>query len=122
MAETLETGELQNYVFEQLQPNFATRYHKMVEAINKDLVPLGVRLPQTDREIVGGYFIWLTLPHSLKSVDLAKRAKDEENIIVSQVSTDRMFNPSPGHGCQLTAICTQGDIFEVSSIARDVDT
>ncbi|KAF2124813.1 PLP-dependent transferase [Dothidotthia symphoricarpi CBS 119687] len=85
VAETLETGELQRYVFEQLQPIYGARYRKMVEAINTHLIPLGVRLPQADREIVGGYFIWLTLPHSLKGANFAQRAKDEENVVVAQI-------------------------------------
>ncbi len=58
----------------------------MVEAIHKQLIPLGVRLPQMDREVVGGYFIWLTLPAPLKGTELAERAKEEENVVVAQVS------------------------------------
>jgi hypothetical protein len=61
----------------------------MIEAIDKDLVPLGARLPQTDRDVVGGYFIWLTLPDSVDGAALAQRAKDEENVVVAQVSTKR---------------------------------
>jgi hypothetical protein len=56
----------------------------MIAAINKELIPLGVELPQTDRDVVGGYFIWLTLPHPLKGALVAQRAKDEENVIVAQ--------------------------------------
>jgi DNA-binding transcriptional MocR family regulator len=58
----------------------------MVAAINKHLVPLGVGLPQTDREVVGGYFIWLTLPSPLKGATVAQRAKEDENLAVAQVS------------------------------------
>jgi len=61
----------------------------MVEAIEKELVPLGVRMPQADRDVVGGYFIWLTLPEPLKGAVLAQRAKEEENVVVAQVSTKR---------------------------------
>lgn len=58
----------------------------MLTAINEELIPLGVRLPQTDREVVGGYFIWLTLPSPLKGAVVAQRAKDDENLVVAQVS------------------------------------
>lgn len=68
----------------------------MVQAINTELIPLGVRLPQTDREVVGGYFIWLTLPSPLKGAVLAQRAKDEENVVVAQVSTAYACVPGPG--------------------------
>ncbi|KAF1844236.1 PLP-dependent transferase [Cucurbitaria berberidis CBS 394.84] len=84
VAETLETGELQRFVFEELQPAYGNRYRRMVQAINKELIPLGVHVPQTDREVVGGYFIWLTLPAPLKGAVLAQRAKDEENVVVAQ--------------------------------------
>lgn len=74
----------------------------MVEAINKHLIPLGVGIPQTDREVVGGYFIWLTLPSPLKGAVVAQRAKEEENLAVAQVSTshdyDHVHVPSPHHG------------------------
>ena len=59
----------------------------MVQAIHTMLIPLGVRVPQMDREVVGGYFIWLTLPSPLKGAVLAQRAKEEENVVVAQVST-----------------------------------
>lgn len=86
MAETLATGDLQRFVYDTLQPTYCKRYRKMVEVINKELIPLGVRMPQTDRDVVGGYFIWLTLPDPLKGAVLAQRAKDEENVVVAQVS------------------------------------
>lgn len=56
----------------------------MVAAIHEHLLPLGVQLPQTDREVVGGYFIWLTLPQPLKGAIVAQMAKDEENVVVAQ--------------------------------------
>jgi DNA-binding transcriptional MocR family regulator len=60
----------------------------MIKAINDLLVPLGVRLPQTDREIVGGYFIWLTLPDGMEGGALVERAREDENVVVAQVRTD----------------------------------
>lgn len=56
----------------------------MVRAINKHLIPLGCSLPQTDRDFVGGYFIWLTLPRPLKGAVVAQQAK-EDNVVVAQV-------------------------------------
>jgi DNA-binding transcriptional MocR family regulator len=61
----------------------------MIEVIQKELIPLGARLPQTDRDVVGGYFVWLTLPDSVQGAVLAQRAKDEESVVVAQVSTRR---------------------------------
>lgn len=84
VAEGLETGELQKFIFDTLQPAYGHRYRKMIQAITRDLIPLGVRLPQMDREIVGGYFIWLALPSPLTGAELAQRAKEEENVVVAQ--------------------------------------
>jgi DNA-binding transcriptional MocR family regulator len=92
VAETLETGELQRYVYDTLQPAYGNRYRHMVEAINKHLIPLGVRVSQTDREVVGGYFIWLTLPPPLKGAAVAQRAKEDDNVVVAQ---GEMFEVSP---------------------------
>lgn len=84
----METGELQRRVLEELQPAYGKRYRLMIKAINDLLVPLGVRLPQTDRDIVGGYFIWLTLPDGMDCNILVERAREDENVVVAQVSTD----------------------------------
>lgn len=98
VADTLESGELQDFVYNTLQPTYCKRYRKMVEVINQELIPLGVRLPQTDREVVGGYFIWLTLPKPLKGAVLAQRAKEEENVVVAQVSTEHNLISDPSRG------------------------
>lgn len=79
----LESGKLQDYVFSTLQPSYGKRFRKMMATIQEELIPLGVRLPQMDREVVGGYFIWLTLPAPLKGAVVAQRAKDEENLVVA---------------------------------------
>lgn len=84
MAELLESGELQKYIFETLQPAYAERFRTMLKAIEEHLLPLGVALPQSDRQVVGGYFMWLSLPPPLQSKAVAQRAKAEENLIVAQ--------------------------------------
>ncbi|KAL6705633.1 Valine--pyruvate aminotransferase [Coniothyrium glycines] len=84
VAETLETGQLQQFVYNQLQPAYSKRYRRLVQAIKEHLIPLGVRIPQTDREVVGGYFVWMTLPSPLKGAELAQRGKEEENVVVAK--------------------------------------
>lgn len=84
VADTLQSGELQRHVFEVLQPAYGKRYRALIGAINTWLVPLGVKLPQMDRDVVGGYFVWLTLPEPIKGAIVAERAKEDENVIVAQ--------------------------------------
>lgn len=51
--------------------------------MQEHLVPLGVTLPQTDRDVMGGYFLWFSLPSPLKADELALRAREEENVIIA---------------------------------------
>ncbi|KAF1986773.1 PLP-dependent transferase [Aulographum hederae CBS 113979] len=53
ISHLLETGQLQSYITDTLRPAYASRYRRMMAAIEKHLLPLGVRLPQSDRDIVG---------------------------------------------------------------------
>ena len=86
MSKLLESGNLEHHIFQTLQPAYAERYRKMISAIEHYLVPLGITLPQPNRDIVGGYFVWFSLPYPLKASDLTIRAKQEENVIVAQGS------------------------------------
>ena len=55
----------------------------MMAAIEQHLIPLGVTLPQTNREVVGGYFIWLSLPAPLQAEEVAMFAKRDENLVIA---------------------------------------
>ena len=81
MAKLLESNDLQRHIVQTLQPAYARRYHSMISAVEKYLLPLDVRLPQSDRDIVGGYFIWLSLPSPLTAVEVATAAREQENLI-----------------------------------------
>ena len=55
----------------------------MISAIEEHLLPLGVTLPQRHRDVVGGYFIWLSLPAPLQAEEVAVYARREENLIIA---------------------------------------
>ena len=55
----------------------------MMAAIEEYLTPLGVTLPQTSGSVVGGYFIWLTLPEPLQAEEVAVFARRDENLILA---------------------------------------
>lgn len=80
--EMLAAGILQKHIWEELQPAYAKRYHLMTQAIQQHLLPLGLTMPQADKEVAGGYFIWLTLPGSLNATHIFKRALAEENLTI----------------------------------------
>ena len=54
----------------------------MILAIKDHLLPLGVTLPQAN-DMVGGYFIWLSLPAPIRAEEVAVRAQQDENLIVA---------------------------------------
>ena len=83
MSKLLESGELQRHIFQTLQPTYAGRYQSMISAIEEHLLPLGVTLPQRNRDVVGGYFIWLSLPAPLRAEEVAVRARQDEHLILA---------------------------------------
>lgn len=82
MSELLESGDLQRHIYETLQPAYARRYSMMMSAIDQHLRPLGVSLPQNDRRVFGGYFIWIMLPEPLMAVDVVRSARDDQNLVI----------------------------------------
>lgn len=90
----VKEGTLSKHIFDVLQPAYAARYNTLVSAVKKHLCPMGATLPQSDRDIVGGYFLWLTLPAAVKAVEFAQRCQDEAQVIVAPGS---MFEV-PGDG------------------------
>lgn len=83
LSNLIESGDLQRHIFRTLQPTYARRYQSMISAIEEHLVPLGVTLPQTSRDVMGGYFIWLSLPAPMRAEEVAVRAREEENLIIA---------------------------------------
>jgi DNA-binding transcriptional MocR family regulator len=78
----LADNVLQSHIAERLRPAYSTRYHSMMAAVKEYLLPLGLTMPQPDKNVAGGYFLWLTLPGSLNSTRIAGRAAREENLTV----------------------------------------
>ena len=83
MSDLIESGDLQSHISKILQPAYAGRYRTMVAAIEEHLLPLGVTLPQPDRDVMGGYFIWLSLPAPMQSEEVAIRARQEANLVIA---------------------------------------
>lgn len=80
MCGLLQDGTLQTHIFDVLQPAYARRYATLVRAVEKHLVPLGARMPQPGREVVGGYFVWVLLPGEVGATAYAKRCVDEVDV------------------------------------------
>lgn len=82
----VENGELEAHVDEVVRPALQRRHAVMMEAVGMYLGPLGVRVSSTSSvrgaNVYGGYFIWVTLTEGLPAVCVAKRAAEEENLIL----------------------------------------
>lgn len=79
----LSTSVIQNHIINVLQPAYADRYHRTLSAIQEYLLPLGLTIPPNPHEAAGGYFVWLDLPEPLRASDLARRAMEEENLLIA---------------------------------------
>ncbi|KAI9701011.1 MAG: hypothetical protein M1836_001679 [Candelina mexicana] len=88
--ELLQSNDLQHHLHKTLIPTYSSRYHATIAAIETHLLPLGVRLPQSNNgnrtTVVGGYFIWLTLPRGLQAKEVVRRCGEDEELIVSSGS------------------------------------
>ena len=101
VAALLAGETLQDYVFGDLQPALARRYYALRAAVQSALGPLGAVLEeQSGSAVAGGYFLWLRVP--IDAVRLARRAKDEQNLVVAEgcifeVPGDREVAHFPNH-------------------------
>ncbi|KAI9052966.1 hypothetical protein LZ554_003237 [Drepanopeziza brunnea f. sp. 'monogermtubi'] len=86
MTELLKNGELQTHIEKVLNPAYKRRYEIMVLAIQKHLIPLGIKLGEVSFEgkaVFGGYFIWLELPETADAERVTEIAKREHSLIVA---------------------------------------
>ncbi|KAI4731426.1 putative aminotransferase [Aureobasidium sp. EXF-10728] len=79
----VKEGTMSEHIFKILQPAYAARYKTLVSAIHEHIYPLGARLPKSTQRVVGGYFLWLTLPNTVKAVDFVKRCQIEAQVIIA---------------------------------------
>jgi len=66
----------------KLLPGYADRYYCMMKAIGDYLLPLGLTMPQPNKDVAGGYFIWLTLPKPLLGEEIEKRTVEDEQLTI----------------------------------------
>lgn len=86
ISHMLERGQLQKHILEVLLPEYASRYRKLMSAIERLLHPLGcTSMRQTIEGIntAGGFFIWFSLPSPLEAEQVAAVALERENLIVA---------------------------------------
>lgn len=86
IANLMSSGDLQNHITSTLIPAYSARYHTMLAAITKHLIPLGASITKESKDpqaVVGGYFIWISLPNKIHCDEVTARAKREEALVVA---------------------------------------
>lgn len=83
----LTSSALQTQIESVLKPAYQKRYSLMIEAIKRELIPLGVTVGDDTLNgkygVFGGYFIWIELPRGVDAEFVAGKAKSEEELIVA---------------------------------------
>lgn len=84
ISSMLHSGNLQKHILEVLQPAFKSRHRTVVRAVGEILGPFGVGITPNDFDgIYGGYFVWLSLPSTLKAEQLSQEAREKQNLILA---------------------------------------
>jgi DNA-binding transcriptional MocR family regulator len=93
--ELLRSGHIDTHLREQLRPAYQRRHARMLETVQRVIVPLGAQVrvrslvgdeqeQEKDVDVFGGYFIWLKFPDGPSVQAIADRCRDEENLIIGQ--------------------------------------
>lgn len=80
MDQLLSSGFMTEHITQVLQPAYAEWYRTLFSAIQEHLVPLGVTVALPSTKVVGGYFIWITLPPPLLAGDVVQRSQREQGL------------------------------------------
>lgn len=86
ITELLKSGDLESHIEKVLIPAYKRRFEIMMKGIRQFLVPHGVSVGEVsfgEKEIFGGYFIWIELPKTLSAEVVSSTAKERENLIVA---------------------------------------
>ncbi|KAH8698977.1 putative aminotransferase [Talaromyces proteolyticus] len=93
----VSTGALQRHIKSKLIPSYRARYQQVLSAIDDNLVPLGFQVAARTQLVVGGYFIWLDLPPSIKASVLTERALAEENVRIGSGALFKVQGDASDH-------------------------
>lgn len=90
LHQMMAAGKFEQHLSDVLRPAYQKRYNELVRAIKDELIPLGVTLPQPNKDVAGGYFVWLQLPDSLDGNTITKEAMEKESLQIISGSKFRV--------------------------------
>ncbi|EPS25380.1 hypothetical protein PDE_00313 [Penicillium oxalicum 114-2] len=91
----IPSGYLSTWIYDVLQPAYASRYHALLAGIREHLVPLGVTIHSAQEFTVGGYFIWISLPLPLLAEEVVSAAQQRENLRLASGTLFAVGSPQP---------------------------
>lgn len=88
--EMMRSGELGRHIDGACRPALQRRHALMMKAVHERLDRFGIEVldgntgaAKEGETTYGGYFVWITFPKGPAAADIAKRAMEDENLIVS---------------------------------------
>ena len=83
LAEMMDHGWLQKHVSGNLIPAYRKRRVLMKQAVERELGGLGGGVVDVgDTGLVGGFFLWIRLPHGTKATEVVRMARETEALTV----------------------------------------
>lgn len=87
VCEMMKSGQLGRHIDETCKPSLQRRHALMMKAVHEHLDRFGVEVLDSNPtdgggRAYGGYFVWITFPRGPKAQSIAKRALEDENLIV----------------------------------------
>jgi DNA-binding transcriptional MocR family regulator len=86
LNELLSSSALEEHIDEVLRLAYKRRHAVMLSAVEKELLPLGVKVHKSQVDgtgAYGGYFLWLDLPTDIDAETVSEVCREGENLIVA---------------------------------------
>lgn len=83
LAQLIDKGWLERHVRQKLVPAYQRRRALMVEVVEREIGRFGGSVVDVgDSGFVGGFFVWVRLPENVLAIEVARVAKQEEDVVV----------------------------------------
>lgn len=109
ISEMLHIGTLQTHIHSVLIPAYQKRYHLMLAAIKQNLIAHGVGLggfresidgKEATMQREGGFFFYLLLPSAIPAKQFARRAQQEQNVLVASGESFEVYGDEESVPCR----------------------
>ncbi|KAI3401387.1 hypothetical protein diail_11471 [Diaporthe ilicicola] len=87
VCEMMKSGQLARHIDGACRPSLQRRHALMMKAVHEHLDQFGIEVLDSNptegaQRAYGGYFVWITFPQGPAAQSIAKRALEDENLVV----------------------------------------